>query len=89
MRHHEEDGEGYDELEDDDDGYDGNENDYDGIICDDEFVSAMSMGLSITTNKKIRRLFHPSIKLSSSSEFFHYNARCLNCSERVLLPSPV
>ena len=50
MRHHEEDGEGYDELEDDDDGYDGNENDYDGIICDDEFVSAMSTGLSITTN---------------------------------------
>ena len=43
MRHHEEDGEGYDELEDDDDGYDGNENDYDGIICDDEFVSAMSI----------------------------------------------
>ena len=42
MRHHEEDGEGYDELEDDDDGYDGREND--GIICDDEFVSAMSMG---------------------------------------------
>ena len=50
MRHHEEDGEGYDELEDDDDGYDGNENDYDGIIFDDEFVSAMSTGLSITTN---------------------------------------
>ena len=50
MRHHEEEGEGYDELEDDDDGYDGNENDYDAIICDDEFVNAMSMGLSITTN---------------------------------------
>ena len=69
MRHHEEDGEGYDELEDDDDGYDGNENDYDGIICDDEFVSAMSMGLSITTNKIIRQLFHPSISYHRRRNF--------------------
>ena len=67
MRHHEEDGEGYDELEDDDDGYDGREND--GIICDDEFVNAMSMGLSITTNNKRKRLFHPSISYHRRRNF--------------------
>ena len=66
MRHHEEDGEGYDELEDDGDG---NDYDYDGIICDDEFVNAMSMGLSITTNKKIRRLFYPSIRYHRRRNF--------------------